>query len=184
MTRPVVVRRAARSDADSLAQVRVSSWRGAYRHLLPDAVLDDMDLFGETERFRAWLEHPPIAGTFTWVAVESTGLVCGYLIGGPYRADQPSAIPGTGEVYALYVDPSAWRSGVGSALLDAAQEYLAAAGFCSAALWVLETNLAARSFYEARGWTPDGATAHCREALGVPEVRYERALPALPRPSG
>ncbi len=104
----------------------------------------------------------------------------GYLVGGPYREDHPSAAPGTGEVYALYVDPVAWRAGTGSALLDAAQEHLATAGFTSAALWVLETNLAARGFYESRGWTHDGATAHCREAVGAPEVRYQRSLPGVP----
>ncbi len=45
---------------------------------------------------------------------------------------------------------------------------LAAAGPVSR-LWVLAGNSRARSFYQRRGWHPDGSV---RDAFGVPELCY------------
>jgi hypothetical protein len=55
---------------------------------------------------------------------------------------------------------------------------LAAAKFEQATLWVLDSNIRARRFYEAGGWVADGARK-VDESHGFPiaEVRYQRALP-------
>lgn len=72
------------------------------------------------------------------------------MTGGRSRDDD--AAPGTGELWALYTHPGAWRQGVGSALFDAAKRELAARGFQRATLWVLTSNDRARRFYESHGW--------------------------------
>ena len=78
---------------------------------------------------------------------------------------------------ALYVEPSAWGLGGGRQLLDTAKASLYAAGFAAAALWVLETNLPARRFYERQGWAPDGARkVDDRGDLVLLEVRYATTL--------
>ena len=44
-------------------------------------------------------------------------------------------------------------------------------------LWVLEGNVAARAFFEARGWETDGSrTADLVGEVLLPAVRYRRAL--------
>jgi GNAT superfamily N-acetyltransferase len=58
----------------------------------------------------------------------------------------------------LYVVPSHWRTGIGSALHDHALERLRARGCTRAKLWTLEENWDARRYYEKRGWTLNGET--------------------------
>ncbi|WP_330987113.1 hypothetical protein [Herbaspirillum lusitanum] len=48
---PVTVRRATVDDAALIAQVRIDSWRAAYRGLIPDAYLDGMKVEDST---RMW----------------------------------------------------------------------------------------------------------------------------------
>jgi hypothetical protein len=59
----------------------------------------------------------------------------------------------------------------------AALDALAGFGFGEATLWVLDANERARRFYEAGGWSTDGA-AKIDDSHGFPivEVRYRRAL--------
>ncbi|MCB0082289.1 MAG: GNAT family N-acetyltransferase, partial [Caldilineaceae bacterium] len=74
------------------------------------------------------------------------------------------------ELHALYVLPEYQGQGIGHRLLTAA-------GAVSA-LWVLKENHAARRFYAAHGWAPDGTE---RMAFGVVEMRYQRlAMEKLP----
>ncbi len=101
--------------------------------------------------------------------------VIGFIHVAPTRDDDLPA--STGEVTALYVDPSAWGLGGGRQLLDTGKASLNAAGLAAAALWVLETNLAARRFYERQGWAPDGARkVDDRGDLVLLEVRYATTL--------
>jgi GNAT superfamily N-acetyltransferase len=83
----------------------------------------------------------------------------------------------SGELYAINVDPDHWGTGVGTALLGAAIERLAAFGFMRAILWVHPGNQRARAFYEREGWEADGVDRD-QEVLGVmvPETRYSRQL--------
>src|SRR5262249_1736967 len=60
--------------------------------------------------------------------------------------------------WALYIAPSHWGRGYGSALLRNAEEALAAGGRRDLALWVLEGNDRARRFYERAGWRTDDGT--------------------------
>ncbi len=61
--------------------------------------------------------------------------------------------------------------------MDAAEAGLAARGASRAILWVLESNNAARRFYERRGWTTDGASSP-RPGGGtdLSMVRYNKTL--------
>ena len=81
----------------------------------------------------------------------------------------------TGFANLINVDPDAWGTGAGRALLQAVQAELARLGFEEAVLWVLPANARARRFYEIAGWACDG-TERTMEVLGVvvPEVRYRR----------
>ena len=84
---------------------------------------------------------------------------------------------GDGELYAIYVLPEQWGTGVGRALIEAGEERLRELGHGHASLWVLEANPRARRFYEAAGWSTDGTTRPI-EIFGilVPEIRYEKRL--------
>ena len=81
-----------------------------------------------------------------------------------------------GHVYSLYVHPSGQGSGVGRALLTAAEARFRAQGLREASLWVFAANAAARAFYARLGWHPDGGT-RVEAAYGEPELRLVRRIP-------
>jgi GNAT superfamily N-acetyltransferase len=84
-----------------------------------------------------------------------------------------------GEVRTFFVRPSAWRRGVGSALMGAALGTLPELGYAEATVWSFEANARANAFYEHHGFVRDGTER--REAVwaNVLEVRYRRALEAM-----
>jgi len=84
-----------------------------------------------------------------------------------------------GEIGALYVHPEWWRHGVGRTLLNASLDFLAKKGYSIATLWTLEENSAARSFYEAEGWSGDGGRQELEldlPGVNLTEVRYRKMI--------
>jgi ribosomal protein S18 acetylase RimI-like enzyme len=75
----------------------------------------------------------------------------------------------------LYVVPEHWSTGAGRRLLDRVLETLIAAGEHRLVLWVLESNVRARRFYERAGFTATRRRADERFG-GVTVVSYERDL--------
>ena len=158
------VRPAAPADARGIAETQARAWDAAYRGLLPDAMIDAVT---PDVREARWRDILATRDSSTWVA-EEDGRVVGFCSVFAVARDADAA-PGTAEIAALYVDPAAWRRGVGSALLRAG---LAALGPVRVTLWVLERNVAARAFYARHGFSPDGTG---RETAGAPHVRLARS---------
>jgi ribosomal protein S18 acetylase RimI-like enzyme len=174
-----VVRPARAGDARDVAAVHVRAWQAAYRGLVPDAVLDGLSRDARERRWRALLRAPD-EDARTLVATGARGAVLGFCSTlAPARDDDAPA--GTAEIAALYVDPPAWRTGIGTALLDAASTGLASDGWAAALLWVLAGNDAALGFYRARGFAEDGArragpVAPDAGGAPLPQLRLVRAL--------
>jgi GNAT superfamily N-acetyltransferase len=159
-----VIRAATLADAAAIASIQARGWRHAFADIVePEDMLDP----ATTEP--AWREQ--IArGRDDIVVFDQGGLVAGFAAYGPSR--DAGAGERTAELYAIYVDPTAQGSGVGTALLGASVERLAARGFTDAMLWTLQANGLARAFYARHGWALDeGAVQN-----DPPEVRYRRAL--------
>jgi len=168
-TRSVTIRDAMPADARAIAEVHVRSWQAAYRGELPDDYLDGLSVDERETWWRDTLSGPTRAsGT---LVAEDGGRVIGFAGFGPTRDDD--APPGTGEVYAIYLDPDRFGRGVGRELFDRANGRLRELGFTRATLWTLTTNERARRFYERAGWAFDGTESthqdHCRN---LPIVRY------------
>ncbi len=144
------------------------TWQAAYRHVFPAAELDRGG-FIRPERWRDRIVRPP-AGWTTLVA-ERDGAIAGFASVGPSRDE-----PAVGELYAIYVEPPAWSTGTGRALIEQAEAELRM-DFDEATLWVLEDNPRARAFYERAGWAPDGERkSEVRWGVRAQEVRYRKSL--------
>jgi len=146
-TAAVRIREAGPADATGIAEVKVTTWRGAYRGIVPDAVLEGLSV---EEVRREWLpglsRHDPAVSHF--VAEEPGGRIVGFATCGPRRAG-PEAY--AGELYAIYVLAEAQGSGLGRALVRAVARRLAERGMRSMLLWVFAENAAGRRFYERLG---------------------------------
>ncbi|MFT4199475.1 GNAT family N-acetyltransferase [Gordonia sp. (in: high G+C Gram-positive bacteria)] len=147
----MLIRPATVDDAPAIADINVRGWQIGYRGLLPQDHLDGLSVDERTERWRAIIG----AGdpTAHQLVAELAGCVVGWTAFGGDRTES-----GSGELWALYVDPDRWSHGVGAALICAAERALTAAGFDEAVLWVLDGNERADRFYQAHGWSLDGQT--------------------------
>jgi GNAT superfamily N-acetyltransferase len=164
----VRVRAASGADAEGIADVQERTWQAAYRHVFP---VDELDRGGfiYPARWRERLARPPL-GWSTFVAVEGDRIV-GFASVGPSRDE-----PAIGELYAIYVEPEAWSTGAGRALIEIAEARLLEQ-YDEATLWVLDDNPRARRFYERAGWAPDGAEkSEERWGVRAGEVRYRKSL--------
>jgi GNAT superfamily N-acetyltransferase len=165
-----MVRPATLDDLDAIVAVHVTGFRaGNVPHLPPD----QRNRMNEERAAAVWdatiAEPPP--GTAVLVSESVGGRVVGLACAG--RARDDDVAEGTGELYALYVDPSHWGAGHGRELDAAARAHLRGALFTGAVLWVLEANERARGFYERCGWVADGTR---REHAGAIAVRYRVGL--------
>lgn len=167
----MTIRCAAASDAHDIARVHVSSWQEAYKGIVPSTYLDSLSV---AERVTRWAEIFERGGSDTFVADES-GAIIGFSTYGATRDDDARA--GVGEVYAIYVAPSRWSTGVGYALWEQSRQGLADLGYSRATLWVLTANARAIRFYERAGFTLDANSETIIDIGGqsFPEVRYEVA---------
>lgn len=143
MTR-FAIRPAALDDAAAIARVHTESWRVSYRGILPDAVLDQIDV-GQRRASRERILTAP--GGLHLVAYEvSNGEIVGFCDAGASRS------PGyAGEVYAIYFAHRAKRYGLGTEMFEQVRDWLPSRGMHSMIVWVLANNPHARRFYEAVG---------------------------------
>jgi GNAT superfamily N-acetyltransferase len=179
---PPYVRAATPEDALGIARVHVGAWQVAYRGIVPTEHLDRMSVTERESRWKPWLEgdNPGV------LVAEDAEEVVGFISLGPGRDEGVGAE--VGEVYAVYVSPKHWSTGVGRALWTEARRKLAQGGFRQVRIWVLGENHRARRFYEAAGLSLGGAAQKVEVIGGVPlvEVQYvielepgaQRAAPA------
>jgi RimJ/RimL family protein N-acetyltransferase len=156
----MTVREARVSEAAAVASVQVRSWQSAYRGMIPDSVLDNLSVEARTSM---WERLIPSGGVR--VALEGDEVV-GFASAGPSR--DPDA---KFELYAIYLLPSVWSTGLGAELAKASL-----GDEPDVIVWVLEENERARRFYERLGLRPDGVTRTETEGSAVlTEVRYRTA---------
>jgi ribosomal protein S18 acetylase RimI-like enzyme len=163
----VTVRPGVAADADAAAAVFLACWHRSYAELLPPEVRAVYDEPSATAMWRRIFASAPDG---VLVADVPDRGVCGVTRFGP----DPDG-PTVGHVFSLYVHPDAQCLGLGRALLGAAARRLRESGFRAATLWVFAGNAAARAFYRAQGWLPDGGT-RVEEAYREPQVRLRRNL--------
>jgi ribosomal protein S18 acetylase RimI-like enzyme len=170
----VEIRPAEATDARAIAAVHVASWRAAYVGLVPDAFLAGLSVDEREGMWRDNLAKSEWPARGTLVLLRDAAVV-GFASVGPSRDDDTA--PGTGELWAIYLHPDAWGTGCGRRLMSEALARLDDAGFDRATLWVLTGNDRARRFYEAAGWSADGAVrTETRPRFVLNEVRYVRTL--------
>lgn len=162
------------SDAPGLAEIHVRSWQTAYAGLLPQSLLDGLDPLQRSAGWEVTLRATDAPSRVTLLAEDDDGSPLGFVHVCPARDGHVGAV---GEVAALYVAPAHWRTGVGRRLMQAAASQLTDAGFRVAILWVLSGNQRAIRFYEATGWSVDGAAKEANvSGHPVTEIRMSRRL--------
>ncbi|WP_426571706.1 N-acetyltransferase family protein [Aquihabitans sp. McL0605] len=172
------IRVAAPTDGAAIAAIKWRAFGANYRGgVLADSFLDARGVVPPASFWvgRAMLPPSRRHRLLVW---GRPGTVFGYLDAGPVHPDDADPTrPDSGEVYELYVDPTAQGRGGGGRLLAEAEDWFRSVGYVRAELSTLATNPSAQAFYEAHGWRPTGRIVPVD--LGVvafEEVRYARRL--------
>jgi GNAT superfamily N-acetyltransferase len=175
----VLVRDARPEDSTEVAGLHIRAWQAAYRGLLPGDYLDALRV---EERAARYSFGSLDAGEPRAIVATEDGVIRGFASAGRSRDRDTSHI---GELYALYIDPPRWGTGVGGLLMSNALDSLRALGFDEAILWLLVGNNRAERFYRADGWWADG-TSRVEDVWGVEAsvVRYRRELSSAPHAPG
>ena len=169
---PLTIRNAQLGDGDRIGAIQVRAWQAAYRGVMPDAYLDELDV---DDRAAYWRRQvlALLPGQRLRVIVEDE-LVVGFAAAGP---EHDGGDAGIGELYAINLDPQVWGRGLGRELLRDASAELAGLGYREAVLWVVPQNDRARRFYESEEWRDDDVRREDQVfGVVVPEMRYRRSL--------
>lgn len=137
-----ILRTATRDDTDEIARVYVDTWRATYAGILPEKFLAAMDVERQAKGWRR-----EVGSKNDVIVIAQGDTIAGFCSGGRER-DHDTFF--RGEIFTLYVDPSAQREGHGSRLLVEMLRRLQG----PVIVWVLEENHDARDFYEALGGMP------------------------------
>jgi ribosomal protein S18 acetylase RimI-like enzyme len=163
----VPVEPARADDAQAVAQIHVDAWRAAYAGILSDDYLAALSV---EQRAAMWRDAIARQQPELLVARRDGG-IDGWISIGPSRDEGAAA--DIGEVWAFYVAPARWSTGVGRDLWQRARERLIERGFASAMLWVIAANPRAIGFYERAGFSVEPASAK-HFTLGGREVEERR----------
>jgi lincosamide nucleotidyltransferase A/C/D/E len=163
----IAVRKATVTDVPAVCSVRRRSWRAAYTGLMPQPVIDSLDLGTMWSSWRASVARPASPSTQLFIG-GPPGQVHSYAWVRPVDGSREE-----GQVGAMYSDPTAWGTTAGWAVFSTAVDHLRAEGFTELSLWMLKGNERAGRFYERAGWRPDGREQTTATAVGsYVEVRY------------
>jgi ribosomal protein S18 acetylase RimI-like enzyme len=140
----LVLRRADQADAPTLARIHHQVWTETYGAIAPPEAVAALT---EARRLTGWKALLRSDDPTTLLALKGetpVGLIC-------FGAPTDSVFGDRGEVRHLYLLPGHRGQGHGLRLLTVALTALRGAGFCGAALAVIEQNTHARSFYQRAG---------------------------------
>lgn len=182
------VRLARREDSNGIAAVHVESWQAAYAELFTATYLASLSV---ADREQSWAGILESSASSTFVATLG-GAVVGFASFA--RSRDRDAPNDRGELWALYVAPTSWSTGVGWALWEAARVRMLHQGFAEVSLWVLAGNTRGLRFYGSLGFVPESHPEQSFERGGIKlrEVRLrfshmsaspsiERSFQRLPR---
>lgn len=185
------VRAAEPADAWLIARVQLTTWRYAYRRLMPPDVLAGLDEEWMAQRWHAAITEPPTPRHRVLVATEQAvdqDYLVGFAAAGPADAEalapdeDPARLgPDVAAITELLVEPRWGRRGHGSRLLAALVDLWRPDGFSTAVAWAYQDDTATRSFLTSAGWAPDGITRSVDvDDMLVPQLRLHVSLAAEP----
>src|SRR5207302_6920326 len=159
-------------DARQVAEIHVTTWQSAYQGVLSAECLASLSV---DEREAMWRESIVKGVPELFVAKVEGGMV-GWVAFGPCRDE--GSLPDCAEVWAIYVAPPSWSSGVGRRLWRGSRARMLERGFKTVSAWVFTQNARAIKFYRAAGFAPDLSSVKEFELGGkqLQEIRYARRL--------
>ena len=143
----MICRAAIAGNAAFISRIVVTSWRDAYRDLLPWSFLAILD---ENPHHipQSWKDRIAEPSSVTWIISSETSDAVGVL---RMRIGTSSAPETNSELTTLYLLPQARERGLGSEVLACARTEASRRGARGLGVCVLERNKGGQHFYEGHG---------------------------------
>lgn len=119
-------------DAKILGEIHASSWKEAYKGIVPDEILNQITPDKREKYFEKALTEGSERDAILYKESKATGLSC---IGKCRDKDRNED---HGEIWGIYLKPEYWNQGIGYELMTWGIEELKNQGYSKATLWVLE----------------------------------------------
>lgn len=161
------IMKAVLANAEDLGFVHATSWKQAYRGIVPQTFLDQLTSESRATFFRKAISISQHEFYGAYLKGKPVGMMS---IG---HSRDKDASEDTAEISAIYCIADVWGTGCGRQLMDFAVNHLKKHAYHTISLWVFEENRRARKFYEKYGYTFDG-TKEQSDISGkqLTEMRY------------
>ncbi len=147
----MIIRPTTPSDIPTIASLHIEGWKGAYGGIVDQVYLESLTLEKRIDDWAGWIATEES----TVFLAEISGTPAGFVVTGRTKTPPPGSSPirpsHSGEIYALYLAPSFWRQGIGTALIKHGAQHLKTQKHSSICLWVLDKNIRGKAFYEKMG---------------------------------
>jgi ribosomal protein S18 acetylase RimI-like enzyme len=163
------IRRAVTDDAKYLANIIVESWKATYINIIPE---DEIAKFLDKERRQKQFERFIEDGEIVLIGIFD-GMPCGLVFA---NKDNDEQLAKCGSINSMYFLKEYWGKGLGIKLMDEIINILKNEGCKQVSLWVYETNIRARNFYEKNGFIFDGTKKYSHFSNKPIELRYVKQI--------
>ena len=139
----IIIRKAKSEDIEKIANIKVRCWQIAYRNIIADEYLDNMDIEYTIEKNKRIFEQ------YNIIVAELKNEVigfCRYDYNNYYEEENVDC-----ELIALYIKPEMKRHGIGRKLMKYAINEFKNSKKEKMILWCLKENYPSRAFYESMG---------------------------------
>ena len=132
-------------DAQTISNIHALSWKFAYKNIVPQKYLDELQSDFWTGHFTSWISNNTLRAKILYTDNTPVGCIA-------YGKSRDESLPKWGEIVSVYVHPEHLRKGYGQRLLHTALIDMKKYDYLNCYLWVLELNENARYFYELSGF--------------------------------
>ena len=142
----IIIRTATINDAEKVAKIKIEGWQTAYRGIIDDEFLDNMNLNEEIEK-----RKDNIKDGVDIIVAEFNNEIVGFCLYRNYIKDPESYPNADCEISSLYVKSSLKRKGIGTKLMQYVIQKLQNQGKTKMILGCLKGNYPSRAFYGKMG---------------------------------
>lgn len=142
-----MIRNAVKEDSKILSSLIVRGWKAAYRGLIDDNFLDNMDEEDSVDRWESMIESQNEKSQIR--VYEEDGKVLGVIKYGEPKDTMNGRF--NAEIQILYVEPNMKGKGIGTKLFKYAKDYFLKNNMNNLIIWCLKGNQKSIRFYEKMG---------------------------------
>lgn len=142
-----------KEDSEIISKIYASSWKCAYKGIVPDEYLKNLKDDFWVEKFKKWISKDILNVKIIYEDDKAVGAIA-------YGKSRDDKFFDYAEIQSFYLIPEYYRKGLGTKLIEFVLGKMRDKGYKHCYLWVLEPNNNARRFYEKIGFTSNNDRYH------------------------